>query len=107
MERIRAEPTVEGSNPPTDVEIYERVLGRRPGYFRGLGHGVVPIPSRPSCHLTCEARVLEANERLNQALREAAETRAALEVSLQEQQQQNAEIRSLIELLKRQEGSSS
>ena len=86
MERIRAEPITEGSNPPTDEEIYERVLGRRPGYFRGLGHGVEPISSRSSSHLACQARVQEANERANQALREAAETRAALEVSLQEQQ---------------------
>ena len=84
MERIRAEPTPEGFNLLTNVEIYERVLGRRPGYFQELGHGVVPISSRSFSHSTCEARVLEENERLNQALREAAETRVALEALLKE-----------------------
>ena len=61
MERIRTELTPE----PIDVEINKRVLGRRPGYYWGLSYEVVPISSRSSSHLTYEARVLEANGRIN------------------------------------------
>ncbi|KAF9595590.1 hypothetical protein IFM89_001062 [Coptis chinensis] len=45
MVELQNQPTLEGSNPLTEGEIFDEVLGVRPGYKRGLGHGEAP-PSR-------------------------------------------------------------
>ncbi|KAF9609475.1 hypothetical protein IFM89_016474 [Coptis chinensis] len=45
MVELQNQPTLEGSNPLTEEEIFDEVLGVRPGYKRGLGHGEAP-PSR-------------------------------------------------------------
>ncbi|KAF9588438.1 hypothetical protein IFM89_010197 [Coptis chinensis] len=45
MVELQNQPTPEGSNPLTEEEIFYEVLGVRPGYKRGLGHGEAP-PSR-------------------------------------------------------------
>ncbi|KAF9588251.1 hypothetical protein IFM89_008663 [Coptis chinensis] len=45
MVKLQNQPTPEGSNPLTEEEIFYEVLGVRPGYKRGLGHGKAP-PSR-------------------------------------------------------------
>ncbi|KAL5722368.1 hypothetical protein ACHQM5_005898 [Ranunculus cassubicifolius] len=42
---IRNQPVEEGNPKLTDAEIAAKVLGKRPGYIRGLGHGEV-APSR-------------------------------------------------------------
>uniref|UniRef100_A0A5B7A3L4 Uncharacterized protein n=1 Tax=Davidia involucrata TaxID=16924 RepID=A0A5B7A3L4_DAVIN len=86
MVLMRSESTPEGSTPPTDDEIFERVMARRSGYALGLGHGVVPPSSRSVSHMSCEVRVHEANLRAaasaaqaEQAAREAAEMRLQAE----------------------------
>ncbi|KAF9602097.1 hypothetical protein IFM89_024864 [Coptis chinensis] len=45
MLEIKSQPLEEGSEPRTEDEIAEMVLGKKPGYNRGLGHGVEPISS--------------------------------------------------------------
>ncbi|KAJ8644557.1 hypothetical protein MRB53_006305 [Persea americana] len=45
MIRLQSQSTEKYSTPLTDDEICKRVLGTRPGYVRGLGHGVVAPPS--------------------------------------------------------------
>ncbi|KAF9604309.1 hypothetical protein IFM89_005635 [Coptis chinensis] len=45
MVELQNQPTPEGSNPLTEEEIFYEVLGVRPSYKRGLGHGEAP-PSR-------------------------------------------------------------
>uniref|UniRef100_A0A5B7A1Q0 Uncharacterized protein n=1 Tax=Davidia involucrata TaxID=16924 RepID=A0A5B7A1Q0_DAVIN len=63
MVLMQDEPNLEGSTPLTDDEIFERVMGNRSGYALGLGHGVVPPLSRSASHMSCEARVHEADLR--------------------------------------------
>ncbi|XP_050944153.1 uncharacterized protein LOC127150444 isoform X2 [Cucumis melo] len=41
-----AHPTPEGSQPLSEDEICDQVLGRRPGYSKGLGWGPKPKASR-------------------------------------------------------------
>ena len=48
MERIISEETVEGSQPPTELEITQRVLGTRSGYIKGMGYGPKPAASSRS-----------------------------------------------------------
>uniref|UniRef100_A0A5B7A3F1 Uncharacterized protein n=1 Tax=Davidia involucrata TaxID=16924 RepID=A0A5B7A3F1_DAVIN len=79
---MQSEPTLEGSNPLTDDEIFERVMDMRSGYALGLGHGVVPPSFRSVSHMSCEARVHKADlwavasaAQAEQAAREAAEMR--------------------------------
>ncbi|KAF9590151.1 hypothetical protein IFM89_031755, partial [Coptis chinensis] len=42
MVELQNQPTLEGSNPLTEEEIFDEVLGVRLGYKRGLGHGEAP-----------------------------------------------------------------
>ncbi|KAF9611902.1 hypothetical protein IFM89_036685 [Coptis chinensis] len=44
MVELQNQPTPEGSNPLTEEEIFDEVLGVRPGYKHGLGHGEAPHP---------------------------------------------------------------
>ncbi|KAF9597027.1 hypothetical protein IFM89_014892 [Coptis chinensis] len=43
MVELQNQPTPEGSKPLTEEEIFDEVLGVRPGYKRGLGHGEAPL----------------------------------------------------------------
>ncbi|KAA8524147.1 hypothetical protein F0562_010422 [Nyssa sinensis] len=45
MRRLQSESMAEGAEPLTEEEICAQVLGRRPGYVRGLGHGMIAPPS--------------------------------------------------------------
>ena len=91
MVELKSQPTPDGSTPRTEKEIFDIVLGVRPGYAMGLGHGVVATSSRLAMHTTCDVRVREANERaaaandrVEQAIRKAVETQSAL-ATLQDQ----------------------
>ncbi|KAA8524324.1 hypothetical protein F0562_010747 [Nyssa sinensis] len=45
MRKLQSESMAEGAEPLTEEEICAQVLGRRPGYVRGLGHGMIAPPS--------------------------------------------------------------
>ncbi|KAL5717991.1 hypothetical protein ACHQM5_010937 [Ranunculus cassubicifolius] len=42
MLALKAHPVAEGSNEMTEDAICDIVLGKRPGYTRGLGNGILP-----------------------------------------------------------------
>uniref|UniRef100_A0A9I9ELR6 Zinc finger protein ZPR1-like protein n=1 Tax=Cucumis melo TaxID=3656 RepID=A0A9I9ELR6_CUCME len=48
--RLLSQPTPEGSQPLSEDEICDQVLGRRPGYSKGLGWG-----PKPKAHRTASA----------------------------------------------------
>ncbi|KAA0054670.1 CACTA en-spm transposon protein [Cucumis melo var. makuwa] len=50
MLELQSQPTLEGSQPLSRDEICETVLGRRPGYSKGLGWGL-----KPKAHKTISA----------------------------------------------------
>ncbi|KAF9590968.1 hypothetical protein IFM89_000513 [Coptis chinensis] len=95
MVELQNQPTPEGFNPLTEEEIFYEVLGVRPGYKRGLGHGEAP-PSR-KCVAGYEhpnvdqlrARAEEAESQLEElrGWKEAAqETQATHQAKIQQQQ---------------------
>uniref|UniRef100_A0A5B6ZEX1 Uncharacterized protein n=1 Tax=Davidia involucrata TaxID=16924 RepID=A0A5B6ZEX1_DAVIN len=69
----------EDSSPLTDDEICDRVLGNKPGYIQGLGHGKRPAASASSRHGTCQLRMDEANRRVEDASRRAEEAEAMVQ----------------------------
>ncbi|KAF9624909.1 hypothetical protein IFM89_015531 [Coptis chinensis] len=97
MVELQNQPTPEGSNPLTEEEIFDEVLGVRPGYKRGLGHGEAP-PSRKRVagyeHPDVDqlrARAEEAESQLEElrGWKEAAqETQATHQAQIQQQQRQ-------------------
>ena len=105
--RSMAELTPEGSTPPTEAEILRRVLATRLGYYRGLSHGVQPIPSRSTSQTIHDERVRESNTRTVIALEEVEKLRSAMAAQAEDHQQQIAELRALIESMRDQIGSSS
>ncbi|TYK14129.1 CACTA en-spm transposon protein [Cucumis melo var. makuwa] len=50
MLKLQSQPTPEGSQPLSEDEICDQVLGRRPGYSKGLGWG-----PKPKAHRTASA----------------------------------------------------
>ncbi|KAF9602781.1 hypothetical protein IFM89_030937 [Coptis chinensis] len=50
MLEMQAESLEEGSTPMTEDDIANKVLGAKPGYIGGLGHGVDPMSSSSSYH---------------------------------------------------------
>ncbi|KAJ8636403.1 hypothetical protein MRB53_010670 [Persea americana] len=90
MIRLQSHSTKEDSTPLTDDEICKRVLGTRPGYVRGLGHGVVAPPSS-SIGLHNDQRVEELTNTATVAERQAqrlTEQLQQMEAQMEAQRQQ-------------------
>ncbi|KAA8542862.1 hypothetical protein F0562_024014 [Nyssa sinensis] len=71
MRRLQSESMAEGAEPLTEEEICAQVLGRRPGYVRDLGHGMIapPLSSRSLSAQTGDLNRRYQEERLrNQEL---------------------------------------
>ena len=60
---IWSQPTIESSTPPTDDDICNEVLGRRPNYIMGLGYAVVALSSSRASHVSCDAHLYEVDVR--------------------------------------------
>ncbi|TYK09603.1 CACTA en-spm transposon protein [Cucumis melo var. makuwa] len=75
MLELQSQPTPEGSQPLSEDEICDQVLGRRPGYSKGLGWGPKPKARRTasasssstSCSQSTENEI-ELQAKLQQAL---------------------------------------
>ncbi|TYK31695.1 CACTA en-spm transposon protein [Cucumis melo var. makuwa] len=75
MLELQSQPTPEGSQPLFEDEICDRVLGRRPGYSKGLGWGPKPKARRTtsasssstSCSQSTEKEI-ELQAKLHEAL---------------------------------------
>ncbi|KAG1342374.1 hypothetical protein COCNU_05G006030 [Cocos nucifera] len=63
MMEIRSQSLAEGSIPPTDDDIYDKVLSRRPSYVTRLGYGIMAPSSSRAAHVFCDARLHEAERR--------------------------------------------
>ncbi|KAA0056494.1 CACTA en-spm transposon protein [Cucumis melo var. makuwa] len=75
MLELQSQPTPKGSQPLSEDEICDQVLGRRPGYSKGLGWGSKPKARRmtsassssTSCSQSTEKEI-ELQAKLNEAL---------------------------------------
>ncbi|TYK09466.1 CACTA en-spm transposon protein [Cucumis melo var. makuwa] len=75
MLELQSQPTPEGSQPLSEDEICDQVLGRRPGYSKGLGWGpkskarrtTSASSSSTSCLQSTEKEI-ELQDKLNKAL---------------------------------------
>ncbi|TYK18179.1 CACTA en-spm transposon protein [Cucumis melo var. makuwa] len=75
MLELQSQPTSDGSQPPSEDEICDQVLGRRPGYSKGLGWGPKPKARRTasassssrSCSQSTEKEI-ELQAKLHEAL---------------------------------------
>lgn len=73
MLKLQSQPILDGCDPLTEDEICDQVLGTRPGYICGLGHGKVPLSfSSTSFHpeMIELTRRAEEAEKLNEELNE-------------------------------------
>ncbi|KAA0040862.1 CACTA en-spm transposon protein [Cucumis melo var. makuwa] len=76
MLELQSQPTVEGSQPFSEDEICDQVLGRRPGYSKGLGWGPKPKARKmmsassftTSCFQSATKREIQILAKLDQAL---------------------------------------
>ncbi|KAA0052204.1 zinc finger protein ZPR1-like protein [Cucumis melo var. makuwa] len=83
MLELQSQPTPEGSQPLSEDEICDQVLGRQPGYSKGLGWGPKPearkMTSARSSSTSCsqstereiqlQAKLDEALERIEELIR--------------------------------------
>ncbi|KAA0051709.1 CACTA en-spm transposon protein [Cucumis melo var. makuwa] len=75
-EDAHSQPTLEGSQPLFRDEICDQVLGRRPGYSKGLGWGPKPKARKTtsasnfttSCSQSATEREIQIQAKLDQAL---------------------------------------
>ncbi|KAA0036190.1 CACTA en-spm transposon protein [Cucumis melo var. makuwa] len=75
MPELQSQPTLEGNQPLSEDEICDQVLGRRPGYSKGLGWGPKPKARRTasasssstSCSQSTEKEI-ELQAKLQKAL---------------------------------------
>ncbi|KAA0032328.1 zinc finger protein ZPR1-like protein [Cucumis melo var. makuwa] len=75
MLELQSQPTLEGSQPLSENEICDQVLGRRPGYSKGLGWRPKPKARRTtsvsssstSCSQSIQKKI-ELQAKLNEAL---------------------------------------
>ncbi|KAA0050387.1 zinc finger protein ZPR1-like protein [Cucumis melo var. makuwa] len=75
MLKLQSQPTQEGSQPLSEDEICDQILGRRPGYSKGLGWGpklkarrtTSASSSSTSCSLSTQ-KDIELQAKLNEAL---------------------------------------
>ena len=63
MMHIQSQPTAEGSDPSTNDDIYDDVLGRRSSYITKMGYAVVTPSSSRASHISCDARLHEVKRR--------------------------------------------
>ena len=75
MLELQSQPTPEGSQPLSEDEICDQVLGRRPGYSKGLGWGPKPkarrTASASSSSTSCSQstqKEIELQAKLHEAL---------------------------------------
>ncbi|XP_050944376.1 uncharacterized protein LOC127150552 [Cucumis melo] len=69
MLELQSQPTPEGSQPLSEDEICDQVLGRRPGYSKGLGWGPKPKARRTASAGSCRHLVRSPHKkRLNYKL---------------------------------------
>ncbi|KAL0546937.1 hypothetical protein IC582_016856 [Cucumis melo] len=75
MLELQSQPTPEGSQPLSEDEICDQVLGRRPGYSKGLGWGPKPkarrTASASSSSISCSQstqKEIELQAKLHEAL---------------------------------------
>ena len=75
MLKLQSQPTPEGSQPLSEDEICDQVLGRRPGYSKGLGWGPKPkarrTASASSSSTSCSQstqKEIELQAKLHEAL---------------------------------------
>ncbi|TYK23194.1 CACTA en-spm transposon protein [Cucumis melo var. makuwa] len=75
MLELQSQPTPEGSQPLSEDEICDQVLGRRPGYSKDLGWGPKPkarkITSASSSTISCSSstqKQIELQSKINEAL---------------------------------------
>uniref|UniRef100_A0A9I9EBD9 Zinc finger protein ZPR1-like protein n=1 Tax=Cucumis melo TaxID=3656 RepID=A0A9I9EBD9_CUCME len=76
MLELQSQPTPKGSQPLSEDEICDQVLGRRPGYSKGLGWGPKPKARRTaseSCSSTSCSQSTEKKIELQAKLHEALE----------------------------------
>ncbi|TYJ96442.1 CACTA en-spm transposon protein [Cucumis melo var. makuwa] len=65
MLELQFQPTPEGSQPLSKDEICDQVLGRQPGYSKGLGWGPKPKARRMARHLVRSPQKKRLNYKLN------------------------------------------
>ncbi|KAA0051873.1 CACTA en-spm transposon protein [Cucumis melo var. makuwa] len=76
MLELQSQPTLEGSQPLSEDEICDQVLGRRPGYSKGLGWGPKPKARRTASASSSSTSCSQPTEKeieLQAKLREALE----------------------------------
>ena len=91
---IRSQPTVEGSTPPTDDNICDKVLGRRSNYITRLGYAVAASNSSRASHVSCDAHLCEVERRHKEEMCRAEEERCSSQKDIAALQRDNVELRS-------------
>ena len=100
---IKSQPTPEGSTAPIDDEICDQVLGMRPYYVRGLGHGITTpsssCSSRADIYAACDARLTEVQKQVEQRVDELTtriDEYQRLQIQMMERMTQMEQIMQLI-----------
>lgn len=91
MVELQKHSALEESTSLTEDEICDKVLGTRPGYIKGLGHGVLPISTSNCSQFDLSNVILRAEnaERCN------AELTTQLQQQILQTQEQNRKIEEL------------
>ncbi|KAF3442913.1 hypothetical protein FNV43_RR16831 [Rhamnella rubrinervis] len=78
MENLLNQETEQGSQPPTQLEITQQVLGTKPGYYRGLGYGPKP-PQSSRTSKRVNQEVLEEVTQLREEVQELQNRKGEIE----------------------------
>ena len=93
MMEIRFQPTVEGSTPSTNDDIYDEVIGRRPNYITRLGYAVVAPSFFRALHVSYDVRLREAKRRHEEEMHQVEKNRRRSQEDIAALQHDNVELR--------------
>ncbi|KAA0046652.1 CACTA en-spm transposon protein [Cucumis melo var. makuwa] len=80
MLELQSQPTPEGSQPLSEDEICDQVLGRRPGYSKGLGWGPKPKDRRTASASSSSTSCLQSTQKEIELQAKLHETLERIEV---------------------------
>ncbi|KAA0056012.1 CACTA en-spm transposon protein [Cucumis melo var. makuwa] len=99
MLELQSQPTLEGSQPLSEDEICDQVLGRRPGYSKGLGWGPKPKARRTASASSSSTSCSQSTEKEIELQAKLHEALKRIEIQVRNQQALASQVESMKKMI--------